>query len=92
MSERARIKATIVNRLGLHARPATELVETANRFSATVVIRKDDDSEVDGKSIMQVMLLAATQGTELEIECTGDDAELCAKAIGDLIRAGFNED
>ncbi len=91
MSERARIKATIVNRLGLHARPATELVETANRFSATVTIRKEDN-EVDGKSIMQVMLLAATQGTELDIECEGDDAESCAKAIKELIKAGFNED
>ncbi len=80
-----------MNRLGLHARPATELVETACRFSSSVTIRKDDN-EVDGKSIMQVMLLAATQGTELAIECEGDDAEQCAQAIRSLIEAGFNED
>ena len=91
MSDRAQVKATIVNRLGLHARPATELVETANQFDATVVIRKNDN-EVDGKSIMQVMLLAATQGTELEIECVGDDAEACAQALRELIEAGFSED
>lgn len=91
MSDRCMVKATVVNRLGLHARPATELVDLASGFKSSVSIRKREQ-EVDGKSIMQVMLLAATQGTELEIVCVGDDAPACCDAIKRLIDEGFHEE
>lgn len=85
------VRARIVNSLGMHARPATELVELAARFNCAVTIRRQDQS-VDGKSIMHLMLLAAAKGAELEIECDGPDAEPCADALKALIDAGFNEE
>ena len=63
----------IVNRYGLHARPAMSFVDTAAGFTSRVQVKKGSQS-VDGKSIMQMMMLAATQGTQLEIEAQGPDA------------------
>jgi len=91
LSQTVHARATIVNELGLHARPATELVDVAGRFDCDVTIRNGDNA-VDGKSIMQVMLLAATTGTALDIECRGPDADKCAGAIVELIEQGFNEE
>jgi phosphocarrier protein len=81
---------TIQNRLGLHARPAMALVDAANRFQANVNVRKGDQV-VDGKSIMQVMLLAATQGTQLVIEADGPDAQQALNEIQDLVNRKFDE-
>lgn len=86
-----RATVTIQNRLGLHARPAMALVDVANRFASTVSIRKGDET-VDGKSIMQVMMLAATQGTRLDIEATGPDAEPALAAIRELVDRKFDEE
>lgn len=91
MSKRHEIKVKVVNRLGLHARPAMELVDLAGTFASTVTIIRDDQ-EVDGKSIMQVMMLAATQGTQLTVRAEGPDAEKAANAVRDLIKRGFDED
>jgi phosphocarrier protein HPr len=88
-THRATVK--IVNRLGLHARPAMALVDVANRFESKVSIQKGDET-VDGKSIMQVMMLAATQGTQLEVETTGPDAGDALAAIQLLIKNGFDEE
>lgn len=86
-------EVTIVNRLGLHARPAMELVDTATSFAADVRVRRDDGTEwVNGKSIMEMMLLAATKGTKLVIEAEGDDAEKALDTIAALVAKGFNED
>ena len=85
------VTAKVGNRLGLHARPAMALVDLAGAYTAAVTIRKGTH-EVDGKSIMQVMMLAATQGTELEIICEGVDADAAAKAIKQLVDSGFDED
>lgn len=75
---------TISNKLGLHARPAMLFVESASVFKSDVSVRRADHREcVDGKSIMQMMMLAATQGTDIEISATGDDAD---QAVGDLVR------
>ncbi|MDX1682701.1 MAG: HPr family phosphocarrier protein [Phycisphaeraceae bacterium] len=82
---------TIQNRLGLHARPAMTLVDTASGFDADIRIRKGEQT-VDGKSIMQVMMLAATQGTELEIEAEGSDAGDAIEALRELVDRGFDED
>jgi len=83
--------APIVNRLGLHARPAAEFVKIANRFRAHIVVKKDD-LEVNGKSIMGMMMLAAECGSALVIRADGDDAEAAVEALLALVAAGFGED
>jgi phosphocarrier protein HPr len=84
-------EVTIVNKYGLHARPAAELVKLANRFGADVWIRKDD-VEVSGKSIMGVMMLAAECGSVIAVRASGDDAEQAVGAIVELIRNRFGEE
>jgi phosphocarrier protein HPr len=81
----------VVNRLGLHARPAAMFVRIASRFRCEVWVDKEGE-EVNGKSIMGLMMLAAGQGSKLHIRCEGDDASKAIKEIEDLIKAGFNED
>ena len=83
--------APIVNRLGLHARPAAEFVKIANRFKAHIVVKKDE-LEVNGKSIMGMMMLAAECGSALLIRADGDDAEQAVDALLALVAAGFGED
>ncbi len=91
MSTRHQVKVTIVNRLGLHARPAMSFVDAANLFHSDVKVCRDD-TEVDGKSIMQMMMLAAGQGTELLIIAEGDDAQAACAALKALVDAGFEEE
>jgi phosphocarrier protein HPr len=81
---------TIVNSLGLHARPASQLVQIANRHRCEVQIVKDGTS-VNAKSIMGVLTLAAARGSRLTVVCEGDDAESAMAAFGKLIEAGFGE-
>ncbi len=81
----------IVNQLGLHARPAAEFVKVAARFAAGIVVRKDG-MEVNGKSIMGMMMLAAEQGSQLVIVCDGEDAAEALDALEALIKSGFGED
>ncbi len=80
----------IVNRAGMHARPAAELVKLAGTFSADVRLEKDG-LEVNGKSIMGVLMLAAEQGSSLKISARGDDAEDAVSAISELVARGFDE-
>lgn len=82
---------TIVNRLGLHARAAAQLVQTANQFSSEVTLFKED-IEVNGKSIMGILLLAAPQGTQIAVAVDGSDEEQAMKTIAELIEDGFGED
>ncbi len=91
MAKECAAKVTVVNRLGLHARPATAVADCAQRFKSTIALKREDQ-EIDGKSIMQIMLLAATQGVELEVIARGDDAEEACKALGDLFARGFDEE
>jgi phosphocarrier protein HPr len=81
----------IVNKYGLHARPAAELVKLANRFASEVWIRKED-TEVSGKSIMGVMMLAAECGSTVEIRARGDDSQAAVDALALLIQNRFGED
>ena len=81
----------IINRLGLHARAAAQLVQTANKFSSEVNLIKDD-VEVNGKSIMGILLLAAPQGTDIAVVVEGDDEQQAMDVIAELIEAGFGED
>ena len=82
---------TIKNRLGLHARAAAQLVQTANKFTSEVVLIKDD-VEVNGKSIMGILLLAAPQGTDIFVNVSGTDEDQAMTTIADLIEDGFGED
>lgn len=81
---------TIVNRQGLHARPAAEIVKIASRFDAEVTLIRDD-LEVNGKSIMGVMMLAAEQGASLLLRADGPDAEQAVDALSTLIANKFGE-
>jgi len=81
----------IVNKYGLHARPAAELVKLANRFASDVWIRKDE-VEVSGKSIMGVMMLAAECGSTVEIRARGDDSQAAVDALAQLVLNRFGED
>lgn len=101
MSQRVVVQAEIRNKLGLHARPAMSFVDVASTFSANVTVERvanDSDSGtpagecVDGKSIMQMMMLAATKGTLLKISVEGDDAPAAAEALKKLVESGFDEE
>jgi phosphocarrier protein HPr len=81
---------TIVNRLGMHARPAMLFVETASRYQSHVSVSKGE-KKVNGKSIMEMMLLEAMPGTVLRVEAEGGDAEPCLEALAKLVAAKFNE-
>ena len=81
----------IVNKYGLHARPAAEFVKLANRFRSDVFVRKDD-VEVSGKSIMGVMMLAAECGSRVQIRAAGDDAGEAVEALSELVRNRFGEE
>lgn len=84
---------TIINQLGLHARPAALLVKTSNSFKSDIFLVKTKDGEtVNAKSIMGVMMLAAAQGTRLKITAEGEDCEEAVKAIEDIINKKFGED
>ena len=80
----------IKNKLGLHARAAAKLVHVAARFSADIKIRKGDE-EVDGKSILGILLLAAGRGTTITIKANGEDEAAAVEAIEKLIDAKFDE-
>jgi phosphocarrier protein HPr len=82
---------TIVNRLGLHARPAAMFVRIASRYRAEIWVDKEGE-QVHGKSIMGLMMLAAGQGSKLHIRCEGQDADKAMQEIEALIKARFNED
>lgn len=80
----------IVNRTGMHARPASEFVKLAGTFASDVRVGKDG-LEVDGKSIMGVLMLAAEFGSQLTIRATGEDAAQAVAALAELIQRGFEE-
>jgi phosphocarrier protein len=81
----------IRNRLGLHARAAARFVQTASRFHSEIKIRKNGE-EVDGKSILGLLLLAASQGTLITIAVSGADEDAAFAAVEDLIARSFDED
>jgi len=81
----------IINRLGLHARAAAQFVQLASNFTAEVFVEKDD-FEVNGKSIMGILMLAAPQGSTIIVHTEGEDAEQALTAIGQLINDKFGEE
>jgi phosphocarrier protein len=84
----------VSNSLGLHARPAMQFVDLANQFASKIMVYKggDEPEEADGKSVMQMIILAATQGTPLRIEAEGDDADDAVKKLADLFESKFGEE
>src|ERR1035437_2990902 len=80
----------VVNRLGLHARPAAMFVRIASRHRCEVWVAKEGE-EVNGKSIMGLMMLAAGQGSKLQIRCEGADADKAMEELEELIKSRFNE-
>lgn len=81
---------TIINKLGLHARAAAKFVTTAAAFNSTLAVTKDGKT-VDGKSIMAVMMLAANQGSQLQLTFAGNDEEAALTALTTLINNRFDE-
>ena len=83
-------QATIVNQEGLHARPAARIVRLASAFAAEITLSKDG-MDVNGKSIMGVMMLAAECGSSILIRADGPDAEQAVEALAQLVASGFGE-
>lgn len=83
-------KIEIKNKLGLHARAAAKFVKIANRFSSSVKIIKDGN-EIDGKSILGILTLAAIQGTRITLKVSGGDEAIALKALVELINNNFQE-
>ncbi|MBL9152767.1 MAG: HPr family phosphocarrier protein [Verrucomicrobiales bacterium] len=79
---------TIVNPEGLHARPAAKFVKLSNRFESDIWVRRADE-EVNGKSIMGLMMLAAEKGAVIRVTANGPDADTALTRIGELIQSGF---
>jgi phosphocarrier protein len=83
-------EAKIVNKYGLHARPAMQFVELANKFNCKIEV-SNGTLTVDAKSIMSVMRLAATRGTMLKLRADGRDAKEAVEALAGLVATGFGE-
>lgn len=81
---------TIINKLGLHARATAKLIGVTNNFSATIELEKDGKA-VNGKSIMSVMMLAATQGTDIIVRTDGEDESQAMESIEAIINDRFGE-
>lgn len=81
---------TVLNKLGIHARPAAQFVRVASRFKSDVTVEKDDES-VDGKSIMGLMMLAVGCGAEITVHAEGVDEEEAIAALQELVDGRFGE-
>ncbi len=82
------------NKLGLHARPAMQFVDLANKFKSQVRVTAfgEKPQDADGKSVMQMIILAAEAGTRLHIEADGEDADTAVKELCELVKSGFGEE
>ncbi|MEA5444877.1 HPr family phosphocarrier protein [Gammaproteobacteria bacterium AB-CW1] len=89
-NHQAEADVTICNKLGMHARAATRFVTEASRFQSDIRVRKDQ-REVSGKSIMGLMMLAASKGTDIHIEASGTDAEAAIEHLRQLVENRFDE-
>ncbi|MBX7149509.1 HPr family phosphocarrier protein [bacterium] len=85
------VTVKIVNKLGLHARASATFVKLSGRFDSDISVVKDDTT-VNGKSIMGLLMLAAAKGSKIKIVAEGNDAKEAVKKLEELVKAGFNED
>ncbi len=93
MSDGSMVEKRVVirNRLGIHARPATLLVQAAAKFEAEIFLSKGEVRRINGKSIMGIMMLAAEHGAELLIEAEGSDADEAVAQVAALLESDFEE-
>ena len=89
--ETFQVRVTIANKLGMHARAATRFVQLASKYPCEVAVVKDGQ-RVNGKSIMGVLMLVASLGTVITIECKGPRAEEAGRALAELVEGKFGED
>ena len=82
---------TIINKLGIHARPAAMIVKLANQFKSDIFIEKDNE-RINGKSIMGIMMLAAGKGSKIKVYAKGIDAELVLEQFEKLFKSKFGEE
>ena len=84
----------VSNKLGLHARPAMQFVDVANQFKSDIKVHKfgEEPGEADGKSVMQMIILAATEGTPMRIEADGEDADQAVAKLAELFQSKFGEE
>ena len=84
----------VSNKLGLHARPAMQFVDLANSFKSDIKVTKfgDEPGEADGKSVMEMIILAATEGTKMRIEADGEDAQDAVAKLVELFESKFGEE
>ncbi|HEY1685548.1 MAG TPA: HPr family phosphocarrier protein [Tepidisphaeraceae bacterium] len=87
-------QVTIQNKLGFHARPVMQFVDLANQFQSEIHVSKggEEPADADGKSVMQMLTLAATMGTELRLDADGPDAETAVAKLSELIDGKFGEE
>ena len=90
-SNRVTKEFTVGNKMGIHARPAALFVKVAGKFRSDITVEKDGE-QVNGKSIMGLMMLAAGQGSQLKVIAEGADAETAVRELGELFAQKFNED
>ncbi len=90
MSDAIEAEVMIRNRLGLHARPAAAFVKITNRYQSEITVSKKD-LQVNGKSIMGVMMLGAAQGSRIHLRAQGEDAKALIEELIDLVNREFNE-
>ncbi len=88
---KAQREFVVIYKLGVHARPAALFVQTANKSSCDVFVTKDGE-QVNGKSIMGLMMLAAGPGSKLVVECEGEDSQKPLDDLEGLVKGKFNED
>ena len=84
----------VVNKMGLHARPAMQFVDVANQFTSAITVRKggEEPAEADGNSVMQMLVLEAVEGTPLTIVAEGDDAPAAVQKLAELFASKFGEE
>ena len=87
----ATLEVEVLNKLGIHARPAALFVKTANRFHSEIIIEKDGE-QINGKSIMGLLMLAAGPGSKLTLHAEGDDASEAISELNNLVQRKFDED
>jgi phosphocarrier protein HPr len=87
----AQRELVVINKLGIHARPAALFVKAANRFSSNVLVDKDGD-QINGKSIMGLMMLAAGPGSKIRVTCEGEDCQQALDEIEALVKRKFDEE
>ena len=88
---RAEVTVKLLNKVGLHARPAALFVQTANKFKSNIVVEREG-KEVDAKSILNVLSIGAEYGSVITIKADGDDCEMAVKTLSELVKNKFYEE